>query len=80
MQAGKDYKLGRQYGKDEKYLVVDSDGSIRIAESPEELKRIYNEAGLPWEYDPTPAKANAAIANTVNSAGRAAQSNNSPKK
>lgn len=77
MQAGKDYKLGRQYGQDEKYLVVDSDGSVRVAESPEELKSIYNEAGLPWEYDPTPAKANAAIANTVNSANRAAQSNNS---
>jgi len=57
MQAGKDYKLGRQYGADEKYLVVDADGSYKIAENPDELKKIYDEAGLPWEYDAAPAKA-----------------------
>ena len=55
MQAGKDYKLGRQYGKDEKYLVVNADGEYRILDSPEELKDLYKDIGSPWEYDPRPA-------------------------
>ena len=78
MKSGKDYTLGRQYGKDEKYLVVDADGSYKIAESPEELKQIYNEAGLPWEYDPTPAKA-PATANAVMGAERATRPQNDGK-
>lgn len=53
MKAKEDYKLGRQPGDDEKYLVVDADGDYKIVESPEELKKIYDEAGLPWEYDST---------------------------
>jgi hypothetical protein len=73
MKAGEDYKLGRQYGKDEKYLVVDTDGSYKIAEDPRELRQIYNEAGLPWEYDPTPAKGPAA-ANAVMGAERTTRS------
>jgi hypothetical protein len=62
MKAGEDYKLGRQHGKDEKYLVVDADGNVKVAESPEELKKIYDNAGLPWEYDSSfaTAPANAA--------------------
>jgi hypothetical protein len=51
MKSKEDYKLGRQPGDDEKYLVVDADGDYKIVESPEELKKIYDEAGLPWEYD-----------------------------
>ncbi len=51
MKSKEDYKLGRQHGDDEKYLVVDADGDYKIVESPEELKKIYDEAGLPWEYD-----------------------------
>lgn len=71
MKAGQDYKLGRQYGKDEHYLVVDADGSYRVADNPEELKKIYDDLGLPWEYDPTPAKAPAAaIANATVGAER----------
>jgi hypothetical protein len=64
MQPGKDYKLGRQPGKDEKYLVVDADGNISVAESPAQLKEKYDNAGLPWEYDASPATApaNAAAA------------------
>jgi hypothetical protein len=53
MKSKEDYKLGRQHGDDEKYLVVDADGDYKIVESPEELKKIYDEAGLPWEYDST---------------------------
>lgn len=75
MQAGKDYKLGRQFDADEKYLVVDYDGSYRIAENPDELKRIYDDAGLPWEYDPTPAKASAyQVANATMGAERMTRS------
>lgn len=75
MQAGKDYKLGRQYDADEKYLVVDTDGSYKIAENPDELKQIYDEAGLPWEYDPTPAKASAyQVANATMGAERMTRS------
>ncbi len=56
MKLNEDYKLGRQAGDDEKYLVIDADGDYKIAESPEELKKIYDEAGLPWEYDSSYAK------------------------
>ncbi len=80
MKAGDDYKLGRQYGNDEKYLVVDTDGSYKIAENPEELKQIYNQSGLPWEYDPTPAKAPAAaMANAVVGAERMTRSQSDGK-
>ena len=48
MQAGKDYKLGRQYGMDEKYLVVNADGEYRILDSPDELKDLYKDIGSPW--------------------------------
>ncbi|MBX7169755.1 MAG: hypothetical protein K1X72_02285 [Pyrinomonadaceae bacterium] len=64
MKAGQDYKLGRQFGDDEKYLVVDADGNYRVAENPAELKKIYDEIGVPWEYDNSfaTAPANAAAA------------------
>ncbi len=64
MKSQEDYKLGRQHGDDEKYLVVDADGEYKIVENPEELKKIFDEAGLPWEYDSTfpIAPANAAKA------------------
>ena len=78
MKAGQDYTLGRQYTKDEKYLVVDTDGSYKILESPDELKRLYDEAGLPWEYDPRRAIA-PAIANTVMGAERATRDQNDGK-
>ena len=62
MQAGKDYKLGRQHGDDEKYLIVDADGNVKIAENPAELKAEYDKAGLPWEYNSNPASAPASAA------------------
>jgi hypothetical protein len=49
MEAGKDNKLGTQYGKDEKYLVVTADGDYKIIENPEELKDLYQDIGTPWE-------------------------------
>ena len=67
MKAGVDYKLGRQFGKDEKYLVIDADGNSKIVESPEELNQIYLDAGLPWEYDASPA-----IGPATSAAGKAA--------
>lgn len=64
MQADKDYKLGRQHGDDEQYVIVDADGNISVAKNPQELKELYDNLGLPWEYDsrfPTaPASAAAA--------------------
>jgi len=65
MKAGEDYKLGRQHGKDEKYLVIDADGNVSVAKSPEELKQIYDSAGLPWEYDSKFATAPANAAATA---------------
>ena len=63
MKAGKDYKLGRQYGSDEKYIVITPDGA-KMLESPQELKEFYKNHNLPWEYDArmpiAPALANAA--------------------
>ena len=84
MQAGKDYKLGRQYDDDEKYLVVDYDGTYKLVDNPDELKKIYDEAGLPWEYDATPAKApakisSAAIANATMGVERATRDQNDGK-
>ncbi|MBS1792238.1 MAG: hypothetical protein JSS81_00200 [Acidobacteria bacterium] len=57
MKAGEDYKLGRQHGDDEKYLVVDADGNYKVVENPEELKSLLDGIGVPWEYDSTFAKA-----------------------
>ncbi|HEY8561322.1 MAG TPA: hypothetical protein VIL74_13175 [Pyrinomonadaceae bacterium] len=57
MQAGKDYKLGREHGDDEKYLVVDADGNYKVIDSPKKLKELYDNAGLPWEYSSTFASA-----------------------
>jgi hypothetical protein len=62
MKLQQDYRLGRQFGEDEKYLVVDADGNYKIIDSPKELKKIYDEAGLPWEYDTTFATAPAGSA------------------
>ncbi len=64
MKAKENYKLDRQHGDDKKYLVVDADGEYKIVEKTEELKKIFDEAGLPWEYDSTfpIAPANAAKA------------------
>lgn len=53
-----------QHGADEKFLIVGNDSNYKIAESPEELKEIYKNAGFPWEYNISPAiaPANAATA------------------
>ncbi len=66
MKAQEDYKLGRQPGSDEKYLVVDADGNYKVVENPGELKKILDEAGLPWEYDSTFATAPANAAKAAN--------------
>ncbi len=64
MKAKEDYKLGRQPGDDEQYLVVDADGNYKVIDNPEDLKNLYDEIGVPWEYDSSFAKApaNAAAA------------------
>jgi hypothetical protein len=79
MKAGEDYKLGRQYGKDEKYIVITPDGA-KILESPEELKQFYKNHDLPWEYDPRPASINPALANAANGTRRAAEQAGSENK
>ncbi|HEY0457638.1 MAG TPA: hypothetical protein VGC97_00720 [Pyrinomonadaceae bacterium] len=71
MQAGEDYKLGRQYGKDEKYLVVTADGDYKIIENPEELKDLYKEIGVPWEYDSKLAIGPSTVTNAAKGAERA---------
>ncbi len=71
MEAGKDYKLGRQYGKDEKYLVVTADGDYKIIENPEELKDLYKEIGSPWEYDAKLAIGPSTVTNLAKGAERA---------
>ena len=78
MQAGKDYKLGRQYGKDEKYIVITPDGA-KIIESPEELKAFYKNHKLPWEYDNVKAL-NPALANAANGTRRAAEQSSGENK
>ena len=69
MESNKDYKLGRQYGKDEKYIMITPDGA-KIIESPEELKAFYKKADLPWEYDNVMPIA-PALANVANNSERA---------
>ena len=69
MESNKDYKLGRQYGKDEKYIMITPDGA-KIIESPEELKAFYKKADLPWEYDNVMPIA-PALANLANNSERA---------
>jgi hypothetical protein len=54
MNAGR-ATLGRQPGKDEKFLVIDEEGNMKVMDSPQELENFHKQNGLIWEYDPTPA-------------------------
>lgn len=46
--------LGKQYGDDEKYLVVNPDGTSEVLENPHELYEMNRKLGLPWRYDAVP--------------------------
>lgn len=70
MNAGR-AKLGRQPGKDEKFLVIDEEGTIKVMDSPQELENFHRQNGLVWEYDPTPAIGPAGQAQLVMAGGRA---------
>jgi ElaB/YqjD/DUF883 family membrane-anchored ribosome-binding protein len=47
--------LGKQYGDDEKYLVVNPDGTTEILKNPHELYELNRKSGLPWRYNAVPA-------------------------
>jgi flagellar basal body rod protein FlgG len=70
MNAGK-ATLGRQPEPDEKFLVVDEEGTIMILESPKELEHFHKLNGMIWEYDPRKAIAPAAQAQAVMGTERA---------
>ena len=58
----KNAKLGRQYGNDEQYLVVNVEGKVDVLKNPEELYQLHQKKGdeLPWLYEATPAEKAAA--------------------
>lgn len=75
MNAGR-AKLGRQPGKDEKFLVIDEEGNMKIMDSPKELEAFHMENGMIWEYDPTPAIGPAGQAQLVMGAERTLENSN----
>lgn len=42
--------LGRQFGDDEQYIVIKPDG-VQMLDDPSELRQIYRENDIPWQYD-----------------------------
>lgn len=67
-------KIGRQPGKDEKFLVIDEEGNAKIMDSPKDLEDFHKAHGMIWEYDPTDAIGPAGKANAVNGVNRAVNS------
>lgn len=76
MNAGR-AKIGRQPGKDEKFLVVDEEGNMKVIDSPQELEDFHKAHGMIWEYDPTEAIGPAGKAEAVAGAERAMRSSES---
>lgn len=47
--------LGKEYGDDEKYLVVNPDNTTEVLDNPHELYEMTVKNGHPWRYQGTPA-------------------------